>query len=155
MGLLDFIKNRQGQSQATEQQSQQQRPETAKEMYTRQAAQERASQKPEPQIADAEKSKAKELGGRIDIVAQGTQQIAPAQTPAPQGGASSPEPQRQMMTGQDKVAPPLSPTSAQLGKAAKEQDAPAPSQDAAAKSQERSQEQARRTIARTTPSWDR
>jgi len=40
MALLDFIKNRQTQQQSVTK-SQQPKPETAKEMYTREAAQER------------------------------------------------------------------------------------------------------------------
>jgi hypothetical protein len=157
MAFLDFINNKQGQrpagEQQSQQQSQQQKPETAKQMYTREAAQDAASRKPEPQIPDAEKSKARELGGRIDTAAQDIKQNAPAQ--AAEGGASSPEAQRQMMTGQDKVAPPQSPTSAQKGTPATEKNAPAPSQDASSQSKERSQEQTRQTIARRPPSWER
>jgi len=62
---------------------------------------------------------------------------------------------RQNMTSQDKAAPALSPTSAQQGKTANEQDGPAPSEDASSKSQESSQEQTRQTIARRPPSWER
>jgi hypothetical protein len=153
MAFLDFINNRQGQRPAAEQQSQQQsqqqKPETTREMNVPQ------SQKSVAQIPDSEKSKARELGARIDTLAQNAQQKAPAQTQAPEGGASGPEPQRQMMTGQDKAAPALSPTSAQRGTPATEKDAPAPSQDTSSQSTERSQEQTRQTIARRPPSWER
>jgi hypothetical protein len=153
MAFLDFINNRQGQSPAGEQQAQEQKPETAKQMYAREAAQDTASRKPEPQIPDAEKSKARELGARIDSVAQDAQQKAPAPAQAPEGGTSTPAAERQMMTGQDKAAPALSPTSAQKGTPATEKDAS--SQDASSQSKERSQEQTRQTIARRPPSWER
>ena len=154
MGFLDFIKER-GQRPSAEQQSQQQKPETAKEMNTREAAQERPAQKSVAQISDADKSYARELGSRIDQAAQDIQQKAPAQTQAPEDGTGSPEPMRQNMMSQDKAAPALSPTSAQQGKTSNEQDGPAPSEDASSKSQESSQEQTRQTIARRPPSWER
>jgi hypothetical protein len=153
MALLDFIKNRK--QQPSTEQTQNQKPETAKQMYAREAAQDRANQKPEPQIADAEKVKAKELGARIDAVAQETQQKVPAQTPAPESGASSPEPQRQMMTAQDKVAPSLSPTTAQAGTPAAEQEKNALAKGSPAQSQQKSQEPPKPTIARRPPSWER
>jgi hypothetical protein len=154
MALLDFIKNRQGQSPTAEQQSQQQKPETAKEMYTRQATQERADQKPVQQIPEADKSQAKELGARLDKATQHIQQSAPALTPAPADSTGSPQPMAQKMMNQDTAAPALSPTSAQSGTRESQQEAPAPSGESQTKAQGQSQDRAQ-TIARTRPSWER
>jgi hypothetical protein len=145
MGFLDFIKNRQ--QQASPEQTPNQRPDAAKEMQTR------PEQKSVAQIPEAEKSKAKELGARIDRAGQDVG--SNASEPSPAGGASSPEPMRQNMTGQDSAAPALSPTSGQLGKTVNEQDKPAPADNAPAKTQERTVEKERQTIARRPPSWER
>lgn len=142
MALLDFIKNRQQQPA----EASQQKPETAKEMYSREASEGRAGQKPVEQIPDNAKSAARDLGARLDNASQPIQQTGPAQASAPEG-ASGPEPMRQKMTAQDKDAPELSPTSGQMGQTANEKEA-APAQESSEKSQ-------RPTIARPTPSWER
>jgi hypothetical protein len=152
MALLDFIKNRQ--QQPSGEQSQQPEPETAKEMYSRQAAQEKTDQKPVQQIPEADKSQAKELGARLDKATQHIQQGAPAQTPAPADSTGSPQPMAQKMMNQDTAAPALSPTSAQSGTRESQQEAPAPSGESQAKAQGQSQDRAQ-TIARTRPSWER
>jgi hypothetical protein len=105
-------------------------------------------------MSDVEKSRARELGARLDKATQHLRQSAPAQTPTPSDSASGPEPMRQRMTGQDREAPALSPTTAQMGQTAREQEAGTPSQEqrpsTPAKTQSRPQ-----TIARTRPSWER
>jgi hypothetical protein len=141
MSFLDFIKNRQ---QAEQEQASQPKPETAKEMYSRQAEQESAGRNAVAQIPDADKAQAKELGARLDKATQHIQQGASSSPEAPADGASSPEPMRQNMTAQDKEAPALSPTSGQRGAVEHEQESPAPSQGSRPQ-----------TIARTTPSWER
>ena len=148
MAFLDFIKNRQ---QPGAEQSQQQKPETAKEMYTRQAEQERAGQKPVQQLPDSEKSQARELGARLDKATQHLRQDAAPQTPARADSTGSREPMRQKMMAQDEHAPALSPTSAQRGQTANEKSpSPATSEKTPEQSQQRPQ-----TIARPTPSWER
>jgi hypothetical protein len=148
MAFLDFIKNRQ---QSAAEQTQQQKPETAKEMYSRQAEQETAGQKPVQQLPDAEKSQARELGARLDKATQHVRQDAAPETPARADSTSSPEPMRQKMMAQDEQAPALSPTSAQLGQTANEKSpSPATSEKTPEQSQQRPQ-----TIARSTPSWER
>jgi hypothetical protein len=150
MAFLDFIKNRQAQQQSVAQP----KPETAREMYSRQAEQVRTTQKPVQQMSDAEKMRAREAGARLDKATQHLRQSAPAQTLTPSDSASGPEPMRQNMTGQEREAPALSPTTAQLGQTANEKGVPEHSQEertnAPAKTQNRPQ-----TIARTRPSWER
>jgi hypothetical protein len=154
MALLDFIKNRDGQRPAAEQQSQQQKPENAREMHVLKDAQDKAALKPVPQMPEAEKLKAQELGARLDKATQHIQQNAPTHTPAPADSTSGPEPMRQNMTGQDKTAPDLSPTSAQMGQVGHEKEAAAPSQEQAEKTQQPTQ-QPSQTVARRPPSWER
>jgi len=151
MAFLDFIKNRGEQRPASEQQSQQAKPETAREMYSREATQEKQSAPRVATMPDADKSQAKDLGARIDAATQNIQPDTPPPTPEPGGTAARPEPMRQNMDGQDVTAPSLSPTSGQVG-------APSTEQDVAANKQESpTQEQSARpkTMARTAPSWER
>ncbi len=156
MAFLDFVKNRQaGQQQAVAGNTQEQKPQTAKEMYTQQAAQEKATQKTVDQIPDADKAKAKEVGERIDKATQHLQKNAPAQPSVPADGTGSPEPMRQNMTAQDKSAPSLSPTSAQKGTPATEKSAASPSTEAPAKPQEKPPQRQPQTVPRRPPSWER
>jgi hypothetical protein len=142
MPILDFIKNRQSQQQSTEQQP---KPETAKEMYTREASQDKAAAKPVQQISADDKARVSEI--RTDMQ-KATQSIGPeSPSPDPNGGGTSPQAMRQNMSNQDKVAPALSPTSEQAGTSSIEQEPPAPSPS---KTPDRSQ-----TIARPQPSWER
>lgn len=149
MSFLDFIKNRQTQQPAAEQQSRQQQPETAKQMYGREAAEEKAAAKPISQISDEQKARVDKVGADLQKAFQtpGTEKSAPS---SPTDSTDSAQPMRQTMMNQDKAAPSLSPTSAQAGTPATEQESTSPSQDSQAKSQSRPQ-----TIARTTPSWER
>jgi hypothetical protein len=154
MALLDFIKNRDGQRPAAEQQSQQQKPENAKEWHNRRDAELTAAQKPIREISEVDQSKARELGARLDKATQEIQQNAPASTPAPADSTSSPEPMRQNMTGQEKSAPDLSPTSAQLGQTANEKAAAAPPQPEAEKTQQPGP-QAGQSKTQRPPTWER
>src|SRR5579859_4501115 len=140
MAFLDFIKNREGQRPVAEQQSQQQKPENAREAHILKDAQDKAALKPVQQMPEADKSQARELGARLDKATQHIQQNTPALTSAPADSTSSPEPMRQNMTGQDKAAPDLSPTSAQLGQVGHEKEAAAPSQEQAQKTRQPAQQ---------------
>lgn len=157
MGFLDFIKNRQGQSPAAEQQSQQQKPETYKEAKTQEAMRDKAALKPIDGLPAQPRADLEEVKARMEKASQHLNQNAPTPAPAQADSSNnSPEAQRQMTTGQDKAAPPQSPTSAEVGKTAKEQEAAAPSNDAGAKSPQQSAERTRpTTIARRPPSWER
>ena len=143
MALLDFIRNRQQQS--TEQQAQP-KPETAREMYANQAEQGQTGQRSVSQLSEADKTQARELGSRLDAATQQSRQNDRSAAPPTTGDAGSPEPMRQNMMSQDKPAPDLSPTSAQHGAVAHEQEAPQNSP---------TESQRPQTIAWPTPSWER
>jgi hypothetical protein len=120
MALLDWMKNRGQQSPAAE--PRQQKPETAKEMYTREAGQEKTARRPVEQMPDEAKAQARQTGALLD---KATQHMNSDRSPqAPAGGSESPEASRQNMSHQDKAAHDLSPTSAQAGTPAHEQDSP-------------------------------
>jgi hypothetical protein len=155
MAFLDFISNRQGQRPAGEQQSQRQKPEAAKEMNTRGAAQQNAPAKQFENMRPDQQAKVKEAQ---TLFRQGTQEMAQApsvRAQAPADSTESPQVMAQKSMNQDKAAPALSPTSAQKGTRATEKESAAPAQDASTQSKERSQEQTRQTIARRPPSWER
>jgi hypothetical protein len=146
--FLDFIKNRHSQQQGGEHQSQQQQPETAKQMYAREAGKEKAAAKSVSQISDEQKARVDKVGADLQksIQTPGTEN-APS---SPTDSTDSAQPMRQPMMNQDKTAPTLSPTSAQAGAPTTEQESASPSHDSQAATQNRPQ-----TIARTTPSWER
>jgi hypothetical protein len=157
MGFFDWIKNRQaGQQQSVANTAQAEKPETAKQMYTRQAAEEKANAKPlEPQISQAHHAEAKDAGRLFDKATQQLQQSPSSQPSAPSDGAGSPEPMRQKMMNQDQSSPALSPTSAQKGTPATEKSAATPSNEPPAKQPEKSAPQRPQTVPRRPPSWER
>jgi hypothetical protein len=139
MAILDFIKNRQSQQQTP---SEQPKPETAKEMYTREASQDKANAKSLDQMTATGKARASDI--RDDL----QNSIKPAASQeavisSPTDGDAAPHAVRQNMNNQDKAAPSLSPTSEQMGKTSADKEVAAPSQ---ARPQ---------TIARPSPSWER
>ena len=147
MAFLDFIKNRQSQQQPSESAA---KPETAKEMYTREAGQEKPAFKPN-ELSQSDKASlttAKDLYQRGTAPGDDSPRMA---APEPEG-ATSQQPMAQMSMNQEKAAPALSPTSAQTGTRSNKQEAPASPDNA--QSQSRSQEQAK-TMARRPPSWER
>jgi hypothetical protein len=151
MAFLDFVKSRQ-QSQPPEQ-SQPSKPETAKEMYSREASQSTASAKSMQQMPPEQQAKVAEISGKLQ---QATQHMGQAEAPAvaPQDSTASPQPMAQKMTSQDKAAPSLSPTSMQVGARSTEQDAPA-SSEPSSKTESKSAQQTQKTMARPSPSWER
>lgn len=144
MAFLSFIKDRQGQQPAAEQQ----KPETAKQMYTRQASEEKTAAKPIRQISDEQKARVDKVGADLQKSIRTSDMENPPSIPT--DGTDNAQPMRQPMMNQGKAAPSLSPTSAQAGTLAAEKESASPSLDSQAKSQSRPQ-----TIARTTPSWER
>lgn len=128
MALLDFIKNRQASEQPpVADKSQQQKPETAKEMYTREAANEKTARKPVEHMPEDAKAQVRETGALLDKATRHmNSDRSPAQAPA--GSSESPEASRQNMTHQDKAAHDLSPTSAQKGTPSHELSSPSVSE---------------------------
>ena len=126
MALLDFIKNRQEQQPVSEQQSRQQQPETAKQMYTREAVEAKAAEKPVAQIPESDKASARDIGSRVEQYSQDRAGNGP--TAAPADSSAAPQAMRQDANGQDKSAPALSPTDGQVAKTALEKAPDSPSQ---------------------------
>lgn len=141
MAFLDFIKNRQAsQQQPVAENSQQQKPQNAKEMYTQRDTQERASAKP---ITPEIKAQADRAAATMNKASQHLQShSAPA---APQDGGS-PAVQMQKQNGQDKTQGALSPTDGTAGKTAVQEKEKAPEKPTQRPSQ---------TIQRRPPSWER
>lgn len=154
MSLLDFIKNRNAsQQQSAEGKTPEQKPETAKAMYSREAAREKASQKPVESMSPEHQARAKAVGATLQKATQHIDRIAHVPPAGPADDAGNRGAVRQNQTGQDKTAPALSPTSAEVGRTA-EGNAPAPSPEPPAKTQEKpaGREQ---TLPRPRPSWER
>ena len=156
MGLLDFIKNRMAsRQQAVAENAQEKKPETAKEMYAREAKQEEASRKPLDRMPPEQQAQVAEIKSRLEKATQFNQPEPPPNTPAPAGGRQA---LRQMSMNQDEAAPPQSPTSAQMGSTETQKKAPS-------RSSERSEEPSKpsptprndrpQTLPRRPPSWER
>lgn len=143
MAFLDFIKNR-GQ-QSAEQQSQQQKPEISHDA-SRQATQERVAATPTEYVRPEQQGRLAEVQALYNKGTQEASQPIPAPSPAPEDGTTNPQPMRQAMSGQDKAAPDMSPTSAQHGSRAEEVEGPSAPTHTPSN---------RETIARPTPSWER
>jgi hypothetical protein len=145
VALLDFIKNRNAARQQSVAQTQQQKPETAKEMYSRQDAQKTTSnavdRMPPEQLA-----KVDEIKARMEKATQhvGQNAAAPQQSSGEEPGNR--QAMRQNMVSQDKTAPSMSPTSAQAGKPESEK--------APARTPQKSSQRPH-TVARRPPSWER
>jgi hypothetical protein len=157
MALLDFMKRDQAPAQqpvAKTQQEQTQEtsaPQTARQMYAQKAAQEKTpplNQMPQDQQARLEAIKA-----TLQKATQHIDKNAAAPSPAPADGTDSREAMRQKMTGQDKAAPALSPTSAEAGQRAAELNSP--SNVTPMKTPEKQVTRAPQTVPRRPPSWER
>ena len=140
MPFLDFIKNRNvSQQQSVANKPQDQKPETAKEMNSREAAQEKAAEKP---ITPEIKAQADRAMATINKASQHLQpQPAPA---APDGG--SPAAQLQKQNHQEEAQPALSPTDGAAGKTAAQDKEKAPEKPVSRNPQ---------TVPRRPPSWER
>jgi hypothetical protein len=142
MAFLDFIKNRGEQRPVGEQQSQQQQPETAKQMYTRESAQEKANRiAPTPD----QESRAQKIGDEIRNATQPAQERVAAAPAAPEDQGSN-SAYLQNQNNQERSQEALSPTDNTVGKTALQEQAPA---------QDKAPDRTQRTMARTTPSWER
>jgi len=146
MALLDFIKNRGGQSQAAEQQSQPQ-TETAKQMYTREAAEEKVNAKaPDHGMTSEQRAIMSDVQAKLQSQSAQPSQ-APTPTPAPEG-AANPQPMQQQGIADDRAAPEMSPTSGLASSRAQDVEGPSAPTSMPTKSQQQ-------TIARPAPSWER
>jgi hypothetical protein len=140
MAFLDWMKNRGQQSPAAE--PKQQKPETAKEMYTREVAQEKANRiAPTPD----QEQRAQKIGEVLNKATQHREQSAPAPSNAPDEGSTNAA-QLQNQNQQGKAQEGLSPTDDARGKTAGQEQQPAP---------EKTTERAQQTVARRPPSWER
>jgi len=141
MALLDFIKNRQeSQQHSAAQTTQEQKPETAKEMYTRQDAQEKTASK---SITPEIKAQADRAMTTMNKASEHVQ--SPAKRTAPETG-SAPQAQLQNQSRQDKSQEALSPTDGTAGKTAVQGKEKTP---------EKAPQRAQQTVPRTAPSWER
>jgi hypothetical protein len=135
MAFLDFIRNREGQRPAGEQQSQQEQPETAKQMYTRQAAEEQANAKPvDRDMKPEQRAVMSDVQTKMRSSAEQPSETA-APSSAPADATANPQPMRQNMMNQDKAAPESSPTSAQSGATVKEVEGPSAPAETPSKTQ--------------------
>jgi hypothetical protein len=144
MALLDFIRTR---NQPSAEQTEQPRQESAKQMYTRQAAEEQAAPRPSEMVRPGQQAKAAEAKALFDKAAQQPQSATPPPTPAPEG-ASNPQPMQQQGIGQERAAPEMSPTSSLASARAQEVDGPSAPSPTPAKSQQQ-------TVARPAHSLER
>ena len=140
MAFLDFIKSRMAnRQQADAPKPQQSKPETAKQMYTREAAAESAAVKP---ISPEIKAQAARVMATMDKASQYAQPPSPRIAPETAG---SPAAQLQNQHGQGKTQVALSPTDGASGKTVT-QDRVRPLETPSPKQQ---------TVARRPPSWER
>ena len=159
MAFLDFIKNRQASQQpAVAEKTQGPKPETAKEMYTREAKEPGANGKSFAQLPPEKQADVASIKADLAKSTQTNQQAAPSNTPAAAEGSGSPQAMRQNATNQDKAAPSQSPTSAQMGSTQVEKKTAAPSQEPAGTPSKPSPTPASprpQTLPRPRPSWER
>lgn len=140
MAFLDFIKNRMAKGrQADAPKPQQSKPETAKQMYTREAAAESAAVKP---ISPEIKAQAARVMATMDKASQHAPHPSPRIAPETAG---SPAAQLQNQHGQGKTQTALSPTDGAAGKTVT-QDQVRPLE---------TPKHAQQTVARRPPSWER
>ena len=148
MPFLDRFRGSKEQQPVVEQQSQQQpRNEVSRDVSTTRS-QEQFAAKPAEYVRPDQQSRLAEAQALYNKGTQEVQQTTPAPTSAPDDGTTNPQPMRQAMSGQDKAAPDLSPTSAQRGVRGVEVERPSAPAQTPAQSQ-------RQTIARPAPSWER
>jgi hypothetical protein len=138
MAFLDFVRNRQ--QQPAQEQAQNQKPETAKDMYARQAVQEKADARP---ITPAIKAQADRA---LATMNKASQHVDPQSKAGASESSGSPQAQLQKQNNQDKTQEALSPTDNAAAKTALQKTEKAP---------EQTTQRASQTIARRPPSWER
>jgi hypothetical protein len=142
MAFLDWIRNR-NQQQPVANKPQEQTPETAKQMYTREAAQDEAKRRSLTELPLAVQSR---LDGIRETLQRATQYHDPnGGAAAPVGGMANREALRQNMMGQDRSTPALSPTGMHAGTPDSERISPLITPRV----------ERPKTLPRTPPSWER
>lgn len=138
MRFISWIKN-QGKQQSVAEKQQPAKPETAKEMYSRQAAQEMAAERPITPEIKAQADRA------LSTINKASQHLHSQSAPqAPDGGGNAAYLQKQDHQGKAQEA--LSPTDGRAGKSAAQDKDKAP---------EKTVSQVPKTVARRPPSWER
>jgi len=138
-GFIDWIKSRNAaRQQAVAEKPQERKPETAKEMYTRETAQEKTAQRPITPEIKAQADRA------ASAIKEGMQRPSQAEPAAPETGGS-PTARLQKQDGQEKTQAALSPTDGAAGKT--------PSQESPKKPEKTTERP--KTIPRTPASWER
>jgi hypothetical protein len=120
MPFLDFIKNRGQAVSAPANEQSGPGPETAKQMYTREAAQAKETTRPISEMSRESLAEVQSIGAGMKPTPtepdpQAPPPAAPTSAPAPSDGADNQQPMKQVSMAQDKTAPALSPSSAQMG----------------------------------------
>jgi len=141
MPFLDFLRNRTQAQQPVAKTSQTPARENAKHMYTREAAQERTSRSPVSGMPEEQKARAMNAAAMLEKASQHIQHDHRAFT-EPADAMANQAAMRQNMTGQERTAHGLSPTTWHQGALASD---PAPPRTPPKP----------RTLPRTPPSWER
>jgi hypothetical protein len=120
MSFLDFIKNRGQAASAPVNEQVGPGPETAKQMYTREAAQEKTGTPSVKNLSPEQLAEARDIGSQLLQPTTPPEPTSPAPstfapTEAPSGATDNQQPMKQLSMNQEKGAPALSPSSAQLG----------------------------------------
>src|ERR1700722_20055853 len=100
MAFLDWIKSRGAAAKQQPVAQTQQKPETAKQMYAREAIQDAAARKPVSQMLETAKAEARSLGAAIQGGGDQPRQNPLSVSPSAGEGATSPQPMRQNMVAQ-------------------------------------------------------
>jgi hypothetical protein len=115
MAFLDFMKERAQGQQPVAQTSQEQKPETAKQMYSREGAQEQATQKPVERMPEPAKQEAVDAARpAAKLMEQATSHESKTQD-APGGHADGKEALMHNQSGQEKSQEAMSPTDSHRG----------------------------------------
>ena len=150
MAYLDWIRNR-GKQQAVAPKPQQ---ENAKQMYAREAAQERATGRGVSQMPAEAKAAAKDVRTFLENYGKSVMENPPALNMTDVEGATSPQPMRQSMVRQHIHPPALSPTSGQSGLEHQHSGPPA-SETPAVETPKQTPTPPQPTVPRRPPSWER
>jgi hypothetical protein len=128
-------------------------PENARQLYAREAAQEKSNRKPIDTMPPDQQTKVDKIKATLERATQHIDRNALTPSPAPADTTGGREAARQNMSGQEKTAPALSPTSSQAGKTAQEKS-PVLSKIPPAKTPDKAQSRPG-TVPRPRPSWER
>jgi hypothetical protein len=115
MAFLDFMKERAQAQRPDAQTAQEQKPESAKEMYTREAAQDHATRKPIEQMSDTAKQQAVEAAHPAAQLMEKATQHQGQSHDAPSNRSDGKEALRHNQSGHEKTQEAMSPTDGHKG----------------------------------------